>query len=162
MAKLKWTRERVCTKVSLIDTFLLYLVLRLNKGLRIEWCKSKCRADRWREEVELLQEERKHILLFFEYQASEWQKRSQRDEEVWMLPGVRYDPVAVDGREAYARHQAHQFREMVSHFRAVWRNIDAYISSNGQEDNVSIYPPEVELDTIENDADVPLPTDIIY
>jgi hypothetical protein len=37
--------------------------------LRIEFCKSKARADHWAEEVELLQEEMKRVKMFFEKRA---------------------------------------------------------------------------------------------
>ncbi|KAG2742314.1 hypothetical protein P692DRAFT_20811856 [Suillus brevipes Sb2] len=36
---------------------------------RIEWCKARARAMRWAEEVELLKEEMRRILQFFEWRA---------------------------------------------------------------------------------------------
>ena len=106
-----------------------------------------------------MQEERRRILVFFEHRAQEWTKLVERSQDVtltgdgtiWMLPGVRYDSVAVGGREAFARQQAHQFRLMASHFRTVWKNIDYYCATNGQDPTVSIYSgSSIELDEIED------------
>jgi len=47
----------------------------LRDDLRIEWCKSKARADRWSEEVLLLLEEMKRVQRFFLTQASIWDQR---------------------------------------------------------------------------------------
>ncbi|KAG0691527.1 hypothetical protein DFH29DRAFT_1010861 [Suillus ampliporus] len=41
-----------------------------NDGVRIEWCKSRARALRWSEEVELLREEMRRVLQFFAWQAA--------------------------------------------------------------------------------------------
>lgn len=130
-------------------------------GLRIEWCKGKAQADRWQEEVELLQEERRRILAFFEYRASEWEKKGgnlNTEGDAWMLPNVPYDAVAIAGREAYARQQAHQFRLMRNHFLSVWANVDKYHSSNGQDKSISILPSNIVLQEIEDDKNVPIPT----
>ena len=77
-------------------------------GLRIEWCKSRARRDRWIEEVELLQEECRRVLAFFEHRANEWESLCNGDQK-WMLPGVEYDQLAINGRLSYARRQAAQF-----------------------------------------------------
>ncbi|KAG2028626.1 hypothetical protein BDR03DRAFT_818726, partial [Suillus americanus] len=41
-------------------------------GVRVEWCKSRARALRWAEEVDLLQEEMRRVLQFFNWQANWW------------------------------------------------------------------------------------------
>ncbi|KAF8873430.1 hypothetical protein BD779DRAFT_1613676 [Infundibulicybe gibba] len=46
----------------------------LNDALHIEWCKSKARADRWSEEVELLREEMRRVCAFFETHTIEWER----------------------------------------------------------------------------------------
>ncbi|KAG1726897.1 uncharacterized protein EDB91DRAFT_1330912 [Suillus paluster] len=45
------------------------------EDMRIEWCKARARAMRWAEEVELLKEEMRRILQFFEWDAQRWDER---------------------------------------------------------------------------------------
>ncbi|KAF8069134.1 hypothetical protein FPV67DRAFT_1415501 [Lyophyllum atratum] len=44
----------------------------LNDGLRIEWCRTRARAMRWAEEVELVQEEMRRVLAFLSWKAGWW------------------------------------------------------------------------------------------
>jgi hypothetical protein len=46
-------------------------------ALRVEWCKSRARAMRFTEEVELLQEEMMRVLRFLEWQEAWWQIKGQ-------------------------------------------------------------------------------------
>ncbi|KAF9543190.1 hypothetical protein CPC08DRAFT_649965 [Agrocybe pediades] len=128
---------------------------RLHESMRIEWCKSKARVDRWKEEVLLLQEEKRRILAFFEHRARQWEDLGS-DSSVWMLPGVSYDPVAISGRHAYARQQAHQFRTMRDHFVSVWKNVDGYVEGNGE--GIDLIPEGVVLHEVEDDENVPIPS----
>ncbi|KAF8065144.1 hypothetical protein FPV67DRAFT_1671429 [Lyophyllum atratum] len=74
----------------------------LRDDLRIEWCKSKARADRWREEVLLLREEMRRV--------------------------SRYDDdVTHDGRRAYANEQAAMLQEMERYFHVLWRHVEDYV-----------------------------------
>ncbi|KAF8191381.1 hypothetical protein BJ912DRAFT_836073, partial [Pholiota molesta] len=47
----------------------------LHDILRVEWCKSRARQDHWREEVELLQEEMRHVQESLVHQATAWRER---------------------------------------------------------------------------------------
>lgn len=76
-------------------------------GIRIEWCKSRARALRWAEKVELLQEEMCRVLQFLKWQADWWDSR--RDT-------VSYS----EGLCAYAARQANIRRCMADHFRHLW------------------------------------------
>ncbi|KAG1853790.1 hypothetical protein C8R48DRAFT_610437 [Suillus tomentosus] len=76
-------------------------------GVRIEWCKSRARALRWAEEVELLQEEMRRVLQFLKWQADWWDSR--RDT-------VSYS----EGLCAYAARQANIRHCMADHFRHLW------------------------------------------
>ena len=40
--------------------------------MQVEWSKSKARAERWREEVILLSEEMRRVLVYFEWKARWW------------------------------------------------------------------------------------------
>ncbi|EIW84473.1 hypothetical protein CONPUDRAFT_71239 [Coniophora puteana RWD-64-598 SS2] len=56
----------------------------LQDSLRIEWCKSHVRANRWNEEFILLKEEMRHVLQFLQWQADWWLDKSvlSTDESV--------------------------------------------------------------------------------
>ena len=43
--------------------------------MRVEWTKTRARAERWSEEVILLNEEMQHILRYFEWKAGWWMMR---------------------------------------------------------------------------------------
>ncbi|KAG2345649.1 hypothetical protein BDR05DRAFT_1013616 [Suillus weaverae] len=76
-------------------------------GVRVEWCKSRTRALRWAEEVELLQEEMRHVLQFLEWQADWW--------------AARCDTAAHnEGLSAYAARQADIRHCMAGHFCHLW------------------------------------------
>ncbi|EIW81842.1 hypothetical protein CONPUDRAFT_54267, partial [Coniophora puteana RWD-64-598 SS2] len=44
---------------------------------RIQWMRAKCRRDRWREEIIILQEEMKRVPKSFQYEANKWADRVQ-------------------------------------------------------------------------------------
>ncbi|KAG2746553.1 hypothetical protein P692DRAFT_201658994, partial [Suillus brevipes Sb2] len=65
--------------------------------MKIEWCKARARSMRWKEEVELLQEEMQRILQFFDWEAMLWDERANQS---WSE-----GPAEREGRIAYARRQ---------------------------------------------------------
>ncbi|KAF9471713.1 hypothetical protein BDN70DRAFT_909315 [Pholiota conissans] len=74
---------------------------RLHESLRIEWCKSRARRDRWVEEVELLQEECRRIHSFFDYRSNEWKHLcDDSDGTVGLLPKDLSLQLAEDDQEA--------------------------------------------------------------
>ncbi|KAG0695574.1 hypothetical protein DFH29DRAFT_264856 [Suillus ampliporus] len=68
------------------------------EDMRIEWCKARARVMCWAEEVELLKEEMRRVLQFFEWDAQCW------DE--WGLGNTLQDTDEREGRTAYAKRQA--------------------------------------------------------
>ena len=70
----------------------------LDANLRVEWAKSRARAARWTEEVELLCEEMRRTLVFLEWRAEWWRKRAHHrvDAPAHLRHGI----------EAYALRQA--------------------------------------------------------
>ncbi|KAG1868741.1 hypothetical protein C8R48DRAFT_598239 [Suillus tomentosus] len=81
-------------------------------GVRVEWCKSRARALRWAEEIELLQEEMRRVLQFFDWHANWWDE--QQDRLVCETAAQR------EGLIAYANKQAHIRRQLASRFRVLW------------------------------------------
>ena len=72
---------------------------------RYEWMTCKARADRWAEEVELLQEEMRRVVVFLEWKSRWW------FGEVGARAGS-CTPDVQHGVDAYARRQANVYREM--------------------------------------------------
>jgi len=67
-------------------------------ALRVEWAKAKARADRWEEEVVLLDEEMRCVLVFCEWKQAWWKQQIASRLEV--------SPELADGLSAYAHKQA--------------------------------------------------------
>jgi len=110
----------------------------LQDDLRIEFCKSKARADRWAEEVELLQEEMKRVKLFFEKRAQNWTSHAER-----VGTGIlAADPAMAEGLRAFANEQASQFRSMRARCDHLWRYVAAYVALEEGE----VVPMEVQVD----------------
>ncbi|KAG1845269.1 hypothetical protein C8R48DRAFT_750776 [Suillus tomentosus] len=86
--------------------------LGLQDSLRVEWCKSRARAHRWQEEVQLLREEMRRVIAFLDWQAGWWEKQGPR--RAFSSQHVR------EGALAYAQRQAHLRRKMAVHFKSVW------------------------------------------
>ena len=72
---------------------------------RYEWMTCKARADRWMEEVELLQEEMRRVVVFLEWKSCWW------SGGVGARAGS-CPPDVQQGVDAYARRQANVYREM--------------------------------------------------
>ncbi|KAN0105342.1 hypothetical protein V8E52_011131 [Russula decolorans] len=83
-------------------------------SLRCEWVKSKARADRWNEEVQLVKEEMRRVLAFLEWKAVWW------TEEGGGKLGVT--PDIADGIRAYAAKQASINRKLAQSFEMHWKS----------------------------------------
>ena len=76
--------------------------------------KSKARADRWNEEVQLVKEEMRRVLAFLEWKAVWWTKEGSRSLDV--------RPDIVDGIRAYAAKQAYISRALAYSFKMRWES----------------------------------------
>ncbi|KAG2112875.1 hypothetical protein DEU56DRAFT_874348 [Suillus clintonianus] len=74
----------------------------LYPDMRIEWCKARARAMRWKEELELLREEMRRTLQFFDWQA-------------------------IEGRIAYARRQAALRRALRDTCHSSWADTCSFV-----------------------------------
>lgn len=81
--------------------------------MRVEWAKSRARALRWREEVLLLKEEMRRVIVYFEYKASWWVERNNAE-------GREASPALAEGLYAYAAGQAQLQRDLASTFSKKW------------------------------------------
>ena len=85
----------------------------VNETARHEWMTCRARADRWIEEVELLQEEMRRVLFYLEWKSTTWLQKV----------GIRTGSCAPDvqrGIDAYARRQAAIHRDIAISFASQW------------------------------------------
>jgi len=85
----------------------------VNETVRHEWMTCRARADRWREESELLQEEMRRVVAFLEWKSRLWGERV----------GARLGSVTADiqhGVDGYARKQASVYYELAVSLANQW------------------------------------------
>ncbi|KAJ7578939.1 hypothetical protein C8J56DRAFT_796992 [Mycena floridula] len=85
--------------------------LALRDGLRVEWCKAWARVCRWEEEVQLLEEEMRRVLVTLEWKAWWWEQR---------ISFLKFSDAHSAGCAAYARKQAFLLRRLRSKFADMW------------------------------------------
>ena len=86
----------------------------INEVLRIEWTTSFARLERWVEEVELLQEEMRRVVVFLEWKSVDWSGKV----------GARNGSSALDiqsGLNTYAKKQAAIYHSLAMSFAKFWR-----------------------------------------
>jgi hypothetical protein len=118
------------------------LIFTRSTGLRIEWCKARARAMRWREEVELLQEEMRRVLQFLRWHACWWDVTAHS----------RTLPTAAEneGLIAYATRQAQIRRDLAAKFEFSWmRHLSAVPGvstvSPALSHSVSLHLPDLSI-----------------
>ncbi|KAF9548613.1 hypothetical protein CPC08DRAFT_648406, partial [Agrocybe pediades] len=85
--------------------------------LRAEWAKSRARSNRTKEEVMLLKEEMRRVLLSLEWKAQWWEAR----KDVGSESGKTIKDLA-EGASAYATSQAQVQRSLATLFRKMWES----------------------------------------
>lgn len=81
-------------------------------GLRVEWLKTRARAERWREELLLLDEEMRRALQFCWWRVQWW---TQRGDEAAQQSGH-----LSEGVRAYAIEQSNTERRRAIHWASKW------------------------------------------
>lgn len=76
--------------------------------------KSKARADRWTEEIQLVQEEMRRVLAFLEWKALWWTEEGGGKLDV--------KPDIADGIRAYAAKQASINHKLAHSFKMRWES----------------------------------------
>ncbi|KAJ7467369.1 hypothetical protein B0H11DRAFT_1732757 [Mycena galericulata] len=100
----------------------------MNEALRIEWAKARARFLRWREEIDLLEEEMRRIQQFLTWRSVWWQDRV----DVRGLP----DGAQREGETAYALRQAKLSRDRCAKFAQLWSHLPELIAT-GREGRVA-------------------------
>ncbi|KAI0755881.1 hypothetical protein BC629DRAFT_1444458 [Irpex lacteus] len=84
-----------------------------DQTLQIEWTKTRARARRWAEEVELIQEEMCRVLAFFKWKSEWWRGQQGRNSD-------KTSAALRVGLKAYAEKQASMYEELAIKFRNLW------------------------------------------
>ncbi|KAK6971654.1 CxC2 domain-containing protein [Favolaschia claudopus] len=122
------------------------------EALRIEWAKTRARAHRWTEEVDLLEEEMRRVLEFLKWKAEWWTTLIGQRETVVS------DSTLNEGFTAYAQRQCRIQLDLRARFEANWRDVPVYIQMG--RDSVAAIPEEEEDDGEggdDEDEDDPVP-----
>jgi len=87
----------------------------VSEDMRVEWAQCVARADRWGEEVILLQEEMRRIVQFLEWRSRDWLAKAD-------LRTGTITPAVRAGLSAYANKQASVFHNLAVRFCRRWRS----------------------------------------
>ena len=89
-------------------------------AFRIEWSKARARSERWREEVMILREEMRRVLVSLRSSSDMWTARGTPS----CLLLLSNDPIVREGITAYADHQSHIFASLRGRFDSIWRGLE--------------------------------------
>jgi hypothetical protein len=84
----------------------------LNNSLQVEWAKVQARKQRWEEEVLLIQEEMRRVVMFHKWKAEWWRSQAGRRSDA--------GGSVVHGVTAYAEKQAHLCECLAQSCVAAW------------------------------------------
>ncbi|KAF8432398.1 hypothetical protein L210DRAFT_3413666 [Boletus edulis BED1] len=105
-------------RLKVIDVpFKSHILANTALDIRIEWCKARARANRWAEEVELLLEEMRRTIAFFEWEAARWNTQAAEFS--------CNDPLVLEGYHAYALRQASLRHALAASCRTSWSDMIA-------------------------------------
>lgn len=87
--------------------------LEVNEIVRHEWMTCRARADRWKEETELLHEEMRRIIAFLEWKSNWWHEKV--GSRLGLVPGD-----IQHGIDSYARRQENTYHELAVSLANQW------------------------------------------
>ncbi|KAJ6461985.1 hypothetical protein C8R47DRAFT_993232 [Mycena vitilis] len=121
---------------------------KLHDDIKVEWMKARARAERWREEVILVEEEMRRTLAYCQWKGAWWMARVAP-----VRPETRraIDPQLAEGLRAYALEQAARERKWEAAWSEKWAAVRQRGSLVLQDHLVQVtddlmVPLEVELD----------------
>ena len=82
-----------------------------DEGLRVEWSKSQARKMRWEEEVQIIQEEMRRTIVYYEWKEQWWLKQNGRQAS---------DGSIQHGITAYSQKQAYYCKCLAESFAMAW------------------------------------------
>jgi hypothetical protein len=112
----------------------------------VQWAKARARSRRWNEEVQLLKEEMRRVLAYFEYKAAWWVERGDAE-------GRETTPELAEGLRAYAEDQAQLQRDLGSKFAAKWEALRRDGVTEKELDRLATVMEDDELDGAETGSE---------
>lgn len=94
----------------------------LSTAMRVEWCKARARANRWAEEVDLVQEEMRRVLTYFDWQGRWWDERA--------VARVDFAVQENEALIAYASRQANIRCSMRTHCLSLWSVVPGLLAQS--------------------------------
>ncbi|KAI0772180.1 hypothetical protein BC629DRAFT_1595397 [Irpex lacteus] len=85
----------------------------LDEDLRVSFLKSRARAQRFAEEVQILQEEQRRVLVSLSQMAATWQARAEQ-------AATKESPILRQGAIAYAARQQDLYQRLRTQFSQMW------------------------------------------
>ena len=83
-----------------------------DEGLRVEWSKSQARKMRWGEEVQIIQEEMRRTIVYYEWRQQWWLEQKDRQ--------TAHEDSIQHGIKAYSEKQAHYCKCLAEGFAMAW------------------------------------------
>ncbi|KAG0696318.1 hypothetical protein DFH29DRAFT_984642 [Suillus ampliporus] len=94
----------------------------LSTAMHVEWCKACARANRWAEEVDLLQEEMRCVLAYFDWQGRWWDERA--------VARVDFAVQENEALIAYTSWQANIRCSMQAHCLSLWSVVPGLLAQS--------------------------------
>ena len=85
----------------------------VNEVMRVQWATSRARMERWAEEVELLQEEMRRVVMFLEWKSENW--LTKRDARLTTASSS-----LQSGLQGYAQKQSAIHHNLAASFAKLW------------------------------------------
>ncbi|KAJ2936266.1 hypothetical protein H1R20_g828, partial [Candolleomyces eurysporus] len=99
----------------------------VTETIRVEWGKSRARAQRYQEEIKLVREEMDRTLRFFVWKAADWHAKGD-------APRMELIPDEYsEGLKAYAERQASLCQSLHDAFKEQWKDVPSLIKSANDE-----------------------------
>ncbi|KAG6825043.1 hypothetical protein H0H92_005019, partial [Tricholoma furcatifolium] len=130
----------------------------LEDSMRIDWAKGMARLSRWEEEVDLVLEEMRRVIVYFGWQAAWWRAKGESVNKTM-------DPSLRSGLLGYAERQANMFDQLGTSCAICWLPVlqkagvepewknQFVISSIGVDNDVWIDEKEDDEDNWSGDND---------
>ena len=125
--------------------------------LRVEWLKCRARAARWKEEIQLLEEEMRQAICFCAWKVNWWEKQAHRRTSILSH--------LAEGIAAYATENTTTERRRLTSWSNSWVTIRQQAKLvlerqlKDQEDTTNVAVLEVEIEGEDDDDDFMLNLD---
>jgi hypothetical protein len=120
--------------------------------LHVEWLKCRARAARWKEEIELLEEEMCHAIQFCVWKSNWWEEQAGHQTLIFAH--------LAEGIAAYAAENAtakcHRLVSWLSHWEAVWQWAKLVLQNHlsGNEEGGEMGALEIEIEDEDDEAPI--------